>query len=177
MKKSLTFLSLATVSLSLLLSPKTLAVKPLTESRNPNVTSVTQLNSTEEIDVSSISIGRLKIGMTTKEITNLLGKPNQRSLSNSCIGSTTTLKYRKLVIDLLDEKIISISTSSKLYATEKGVRIGDPISKAKRIYSKFKSEKFGNEQLSFFNRNDNGRLSFSAKKGKITNINLLSTSC
>lgn len=177
MKKPLTFLSLAIVGLNFSLSAEALTHKILVEAANTNIIAINQPTPTEEIDVLSISIGRLKIGMTTRETINLLGQPNQKNLANSCVGSTTTLKYSKLVIDLLDDKIISISTSNRLYATEKGVRIGDSISKAKRTYRKFKSEQTDNKFLSFSNKSDNGRLSFVAKNGKITNINLMSTSC
>lgn len=176
MKKTLTLVVSLTVSLNLLISSRAFAYSIPDKVINKNVLSINQSDPTEKIDVTSISIGRLKIGMEINTVINLLGQPIQRKRLNSCVGNTTNLKYKNLEIDLLDDKIIYINTSSRLYATEKGLRVGDSISKVK-AYNKFKSEGINKNSVSFFNSSDGGRLSFLAKNGKITRIILLSTSC
>jgi hypothetical protein len=177
MKKTLTFLILTTVILNLLVPFVASAYNVSGKVINKNTMSINQSAPAEQIDVTSISIGRLKIGMEINTVISLLGQPIQRKRSNSCVGDTTNLKYKNLEIDLLDDKIIFINTSSRLYATEKGLRVGDSVNKVKKAYSKFKPEEIGKSSVSFFNSSDGGRLSFATKNGKVTRIILLSTSC
>ncbi len=138
------------------------------------------------IDVAKVSIGSLKLGMTEKQVTRLLGKPNssekEQGVSNCYWTTGTSIKYQNLDIFIADGSLDKISTTSKSYATKEGVRVGDPISKAKKIYgSKFGSEQTIRNQdeysIAYINAN-NGGLSFEAnQQGIITKISLMSQSC
>lgn len=54
-------------------------------------------------DLTDISIGSIKIGMTLKQVTNKLGKPDRTSqISDPCSGAKRiTLRYPRLVITAL----------------------------------------------------------------------------
>jgi hypothetical protein len=182
MNKQFALLALATVSLTLGSAPFTFA----------NIVSVQSprfvISKAEKplIDVAKVSIGSLKLGMTEKQVTRLLGKPSsiekEKGVSNCYWNTSTSIKYRNLEIFIADGSVETITTTSKSYATKEGVRVGDPISKAKKIYG----SKFGSEQaihdkneysVAYINAN-NGGLSFEAnQKGIIIKIGLMAQSC
>jgi outer membrane protein assembly factor BamE (lipoprotein component of BamABCDE complex) len=182
MNKQFALLALANVSL-------TLGSAPFSFANTVYVQSPSFVISKAEkplIDVTKVSIGSLKLGMTEKQVTRLLGKPisiKKEKSDNTCYWSTSTsIKYRNLDIFIADDSLDGISTASKSYATKEGVRVGDPISKAKKIYgSKFGSEQTIRNQekysINYIDANYGG-LSFEAnQKGIITRISLLSQSC
>jgi hypothetical protein len=181
MNNRFVFLALATVSLTL--------SAPLSFANTVSVylpsLAVSQSDK-PTIDVSKVLIGSLKLGMTEKQVTRLLGKSSniKREKDNgTCSWNTsTTMEYRNLEIFITDGSVASISTTSKSYPTNEGIRVGDPISKAKKIYGrKFSSEDLirNPEQYSLAYVNDAyGGLSFRAnQQGKITEIALSAASC
>ncbi len=182
MNKQFALLALATLSL-------TVGSAPLSFANTASVPSPSFVISKAEkplIDVAKVSIGSLKLGMTEKQVTHLLGKPSssekEQGVSNCYWTTSTSIKYRKLDIFIADGLVETITTTSKSYATKEGVRVGDPISKAKKIYgSKFGSEQAVHDKneysVAYINVN-NGGLSFEAnQKGIITKIGLMAQSC
>jgi hypothetical protein len=182
MNKQFALLALATISLNL-------GSAPLSFANTASVQSPSFVISQAEkplIDVAKVSIGSLKLGMTNKQVTQLLGKPRsiekEQGVSNCYWNTSTSIKYRNLDILIADGSVDVITTTSKSYVTNEGVRVGDPISKAKKIYGR----KFGSEQaihdkneysVAYINAN-NGGLSFEAnQQGIITKIVLTAQSC
>jgi hypothetical protein len=182
MNKQFALLALATVSLTLGPAPFSFANTAFVLSSSFVISKADK----PSIDVAKVSIGSLKLGMTEKQIIRLLGKPSsitKEKSDNTCYWSTSTsIKYQNLDIFIADGSLDNISTTSKSYATKEGVRVGDPISKAKKIYgSKFGSEQIIRDQqeysIAYINANYGG-LSFEAnQQGIITKIGLMSQSC
>jgi hypothetical protein len=133
------------------------------------------------IDVSKISIGKLKIGMNMQTVNRILGQPNRKKVENDNIchnSDITTLNYNRLEIGLLGKnsgQIFNIQTTNPAYRTSEGIRVGDPVSKAKKAYAKYQSQQ-DSEALRYVNQSYGG-LSFITSQGVITEIDLLSESC
>lgn len=98
------------------------------------------------IDSSKISIGGIKLGMKEKDVLKKLGKPKSRTIKygDFCdLGLyTTTWKFDGLEIEGLStsnnpskSEVHQITTSSSSYPTEKGVKVGDRITTALKVYS------------------------------------------
>jgi hypothetical protein len=132
-----------------------------------------------EIDILKISIGRLMLGIKSKEVIKILGQPQQRQqIENVCTERGTRLKYNNLEVFLADSRdaasnpiqiLFTISTTNPSYATSEGVRVGDPIGKAKKAYAQYKSTL--NSQLLTYPANlGESSLSFKVNKGLITEI-------
>ena len=133
-------------------------------------------------DLTDISIGGIKIGMTSQQVTNKLGKPNKISqISDPCLGQKRiTLRYHQLVITILGERVIQIENSNPLYQTGEKIQIGDPLSKAKNTYDKIFStpssvNEDGRELL--YNKSVDGILRFKSKQGKIILISIIVNDC
>jgi hypothetical protein len=182
MNKQFALLALATISLNL-------GSAPLSFANTASVHSPSFVISQADkplIDVAKVSIGSLTLGMNDKQVTRLLGKPRsiekEQGVSNCYWNTSTSIKYRNLDILIADGSVDAITTTSKSYVTNEGVRVGDPINKAKKIYGR----KFGSEQaihdkneysVAYINAN-NGGLSFEAnQQGIITKISLMAQSC
>jgi outer membrane protein assembly factor BamE (lipoprotein component of BamABCDE complex) len=182
MNKQFVLLALANVSL-------TLGSTPLSFANIVSVPSPSFVVSKADkplIDVAKVSIGSLKLGMNEKQVIRLLGKPSsnekEQGISNCYWTTSTSIKYRNLDILVADGSVDVITTTSKSYVTNEGVRVGDPISKAKNIYGR----KFGSEQVirtkekyyvAYINAN-NGGISFEAnQQGIITEIVVSAQSC
>jgi hypothetical protein len=87
-------------------------------------------------DLTDVSIGGVKIGMTLQQVINKLGKPSKISrTSDPCTGQERiTLGYHKLVITFLGEGVLQIDNSNSLYQTGEKIKIGDSLIKAKKTY-------------------------------------------
>jgi hypothetical protein len=70
-----------------------------------------------------------------------------------------------------------ITTSSSSYPTEKGVKVGDRISKAQKAYSAFLSRNDSKNDLVYSNDAYGGLSFFSNKQRQIREIQLLGSSC
>jgi hypothetical protein len=102
--------------------------------------------SSEEIKISSknSAIGGIKLDMSGQQVRRILGKPlkRKRIRAASCgEAPTTTLydTYKNIKVELgeSDDKktyVHSIETTSRFYHTDKGIRVGDSIAKAKVAY-------------------------------------------
>ncbi|RAM53097.1 MAG: hypothetical protein C6Y22_03160 [Hapalosiphonaceae cyanobacterium JJU2] len=139
------------------------------------------------IDVSQISIGGMKLGMKETEIIKQLGKPKSRTTKydDVCYSSyITTWKYNGLEIEGLStssnasqSQVHFIKTSSSLYPTEKGIKVGDRISKAQKAYSAFLSRNDTKNDLVYSNDAYGGLVFSSNKQRRIKEIRLLGASC
>ena len=182
MNKQFALLALATVSI-------TLGSAPFSFANTASVPSPSFVRGKVDkplIDVAKVSIGSLKLGMNEKQVTRLLGKPSssekEQGVSNCYWTTSTSIKYRNLDILVADGSVDAITTTSKSYVTNEGVRVGDSISKAKKIYG----QKFASEQIirtkekysvAYINAN-NGGISFEAnQQGIITEIGVSAQSC
>lgn len=138
------------------------------------------------IDVGKISIGNIKLGMKERDIIRILGKPKSRNIKydDVCYGSyITTWKYNGIEIEGLSttnnprqSEVHQIITLSPRYPTEKGVKVGDGISKARKSYSAFISRVNGNN-LAYSNDAYGGLVFSSSTQGVIRTIRLLGASC
>jgi hypothetical protein len=89
------------------------------------------------------SIGGIRMKMNESQVQHLLGKPLHRSTGNLVCGDNRfiSLTYSQGEV-ILEEtgkdkkfRAITIKTNSRNWKTEKGVRVGNNISKAKTFYS------------------------------------------
>jgi hypothetical protein len=147
-------------------------------------------------DLTDVSIGSIKIGMTLQQVTNKLGKPNKISqILDPCTGQKSiTLRYNKLIITILGERVLQIENSvfsriiregtsrlravNPLYQTGEGIKVGDPLSKAKRTYDRLLStpaSKDGGDLL--YNKSADGILRFKSQQGRITSISIIVNDC
>ena len=133
-------------------------------------------------DLTDVSIGGIKIGMTLQQVTEKLGKPAGTSqISDPCLGQKRiTLRYPQLVITVLGERVLQIENSNPLYQTGEKIQIGDPLSKAKRTYDRILStpsstNEEGRELV--YDRGLDGILRFKSKQGKITSISIIVNDC
>jgi hypothetical protein len=174
----------AGISLGILLTVSPTAIG---ENNSPNYGNyVLNKSNKKAIDVSKISIGGIKLGMKEIDIIKKLGKPKSRTTKydDVCYSSyITTWKYNGLEIEGLStsnntsiSEVHKITTSSSSYPTEKGVKVGDSISKAQKAYSALSSKKSENN-LSYSNDAYGGLVFSSNKQSVIREIILLGASC
>jgi hypothetical protein len=133
-------------------------------------------------DLTDVSIGGIKIGMTLQQVTNKLGKPAKTSqILDPCTGQKRiTLSYDRLIITLLGETVLQIENSNPLYQTGEKIKVGDPRSKAKNTYDKILSTPSStNEegQELMYNKSADGILRFKSKQGKIRSISIAVNDC
>jgi hypothetical protein len=90
------------------------------------------------IDISKIEIAGIGYGMTEREVLSKLGNPHSTKISSNCLGSIDRLFYPGLRIDLetrnRQKYVTWIEATGTGYATNRGVKIGDSIAKAVKIY-------------------------------------------
>ncbi|BDA76408.1 hypothetical protein CAL7716_105740 (plasmid) [Calothrix sp. PCC 7716] len=165
----------------------TLSPAAIGESNSLNHSSnVFNKSSKKAIDVGKISIGNIKLGMKERDIIRILGKPKSRSIKydDVCYGSyITTWKYNGIEIEGLSttnnprqSEVHQIIASSPSYPTEKGVKVGDGISRARKAYSAIISRVNGNN-LAYSNDAFGGLVFSSSKQQVIRTIRLLGASC
>ncbi len=133
-------------------------------------------------DLIDISIGGIKIGMTLKQVTNKLGRPDRTSqILDPCSGAKRiTLRYPQLVVTILGEGVLQIDNANPLYQTGEKIKIGDPLSKAKKTYDKLLStpssaSEDGRELM--YNKSADGILRFKSRQGRITSISIIVDDC
>jgi hypothetical protein len=87
------------------------------------------------------SIGGIRVLMTEKQVLNILGKPPSRSTGQlGCTNRLIQLNYPQGEIILEEDVrknnfyVITVETKTRKWATEKGIKVGDSISKAKKLY-------------------------------------------
>ena len=138
------------------------------------------------IDVYKISIGNIKLGMKENEIIKHLGKPKSRTTKYDDICHSayiTTWNYNGLEIEGLSSsnnasqsQVHLITASSSRYPADKGVKVGDGISKAQKAYSTFLSRN-DNNFLAYTNDAYGGLVFSSNKQRLIREIRLVAASC
>ena len=133
-------------------------------------------------DLTDVSIGGVKIGMTLQQVINKLGKPSKTTrMLDPCSGQDKiTLKYYKLVITILGNSVLEINNSNPLYQTGEKIQIGDSLSKAKKTYDKVlvtpSTYTEENRDL-LYDNSSAGILSFKSKNGKIISISIRRDDC
>jgi hypothetical protein len=182
MKKQFAPLVLATATLSLGISQASFTDSAFGGRVDRNVSVAIEESNAKTIDALKISIGGVKLGMSSKEVTKILGKPRQivQGHDDTCTGDYATLKYNRLEILMLGSKenarvVGSISTSNSSYATGEGIRSGDRINKVKKTYARFKSSQSA-ESLKYEGESYSG-LSFKINSGLVYEINLFLPRC
>ena len=133
-------------------------------------------------DLTDVSIGGIKIGMTLQQVTNKLGKPTKTSqILDPCTGQKRiTLSYDRLTITILGEVVIQIENSNPLYRTGEKIKVGDPLSKAKNTYDRILStpsntNEEGQELL--YDKSADEILHFKSKQGNIRSISIAVNAC
>jgi hypothetical protein len=156
------------------------------QSITANTLSLVQANSNQLVaknrDLTDISIAGIKIGMTLQQVTNKLGKPsNVSQRADPCLGQKRiTLRYNKLVITILGERVLQIENFNPLYQTGEKIKIGDSLSKAKSTYDKILSTPSSlNEESQelLYDKGADGILRFKSDRGKITSISIIVNDC
>jgi hypothetical protein len=179
MKKRTLFLTILFSSISL--TSFTLANASNNPRQNQIRLNSKKLSRAKLIDVSKISIGKLKIGMNMQTATRILGQPKRKKVENDNIchnSNITTLNYNRLEIGVFGRnsgQIFNIQTTNPAYITSEGIKVGDPVSKAKKAYAKYQSQQ-DSEALRYVNQAFGG-LKFKVSQGIITEIDLLGSSC
>jgi hypothetical protein len=133
-------------------------------------------------DLTDVSIGGIKIGMTLQQVTNKLGKPNKISqILDPCTGQKRiTLRYHKSIVTILGEGVLEIETSNPIYQTGEKIKIGDPLSKAKNAYDRILSTPSSTNQEGrelLYDKSADGILRFKSNQGKITSISIAINDC
>lgn len=89
------------------------------------------------------SIGGVRVQMTEKQVLNLLGEPSSRSTGRILCGDNRFIQLNypkgKITLEEYISKnnfyVITVETKMRGWSTGKGVKVGDNIFKAKRLYS------------------------------------------
>jgi hypothetical protein len=94
-----------------------------------------QISSWKGIDLSQVSIGGIKYRISAREVIRKLGNPHTRKITSNCLESIDRLQYPGLVIDLDEKKYVtSIVATDPRYETDRGVKVGDSVEKAVKVY-------------------------------------------
>jgi hypothetical protein len=181
MNKQFALLALATVSLNLGIATSSFADKLPSTFTSPQSIAQAKLS----IDVNKVSIGKLRIGMTPAQVAQILGKPRSSESSYSaCFADNHTVaEYPDIDIQFGSDGILSMNTTSKLYSVrygnKKALKVGDPISKVRKIYGKFDQPNGIPAPHNYFYMNDlGGGLQFKTNsQGIITEIGVSKEGC
>ncbi len=104
----------------------------------------------KQIKIKKVSINGVSMGSTAAYVKSKLGQP-QRKTTPVFMGAPeqygTTWEYPGLEINFRanvdkesDYYIHGLSTTSSRYVTDRGIRVGDPVSKVKRLYAAFSTQ-------------------------------------
>ncbi len=101
----------------------------------------------KQIKIKQVSIGGVSMGSTANQIKSQLGQPQRKTtpvLFDVPEQYDATWEYPGLKINVRanvdkesDYYIHGLSTTSSRYVTDRGVRVGDSVSKVKRLYAAF----------------------------------------
>jgi hypothetical protein len=88
------------------------------------------------------SLGGIKIGMSEQQVRSILGKPLKiERITQQCDDSKVVFyTYATIQVDLdnvnetSEFKVAGIRTTNPQYQTDRGIRVGDSIAKAKATY-------------------------------------------
>jgi hypothetical protein len=121
------------------------AVSPVIAVQKQPIDRVISLNHFKQAasyHLDKTSIGGINVDMKPAQIIKILGKPKKISEKIGCtVDYTLIYDGMKIVIS---DFVSTINTTNSNYRTDLGIKIGDPISKAEKMYDRklgFKSEK------------------------------------
>lgn len=147
------------------------------------------------IDILKVSIGGVYLSTNSKGIISKIGKPQSvNSPLVGCMGYPNDWNYDGITIrrysDVRDINrgfarvlatkgdIYNIETIDSRYPTNKGIKVGDSITKAARVYSKHaEKSKDGFQLLLEASHRPGGLYFYAGKNGKIKKIELLYDVC
>jgi hypothetical protein len=108
----------------------------------------------EQVETGSqnSSIGGIKRGMSEQQVRSILGKPVKRQrVKTIYCGDPIVLiyyTYKNIKIELYEEagttKVDQIEMINRFYRTDKGIRVGDSITKAQAAYPTLKKSEDSN---------------------------------
>jgi hypothetical protein len=181
MNKQFALLALATTSLNLGIATSSFADKlPSTLNSSQSIAKAKPIT-----NVNNVLIGKLKLGMTPAQVVKILGEPliTQSSYNACFLDISTVAEYPELNIQFGSSGIVSMETTSQHYSvhygTKEAVKVGDPISKARKIYGKFDQPNGIPAPYTYSYINDSGGgLNFKTNsQGIITAIGLSDQGC
>lgn len=79
-------------------------------------------------------LGPIRMGMSWKDVQAMVGKPDRHNCAND-ICTSLYLK-RRLNIVTANDMVTTISTVSKGYVTERGIKVGSPVASVLKAYGK-----------------------------------------
>jgi hypothetical protein len=128
---------------------------------------------------SSYKIGGVAVDMTEKQVVAEWGKPLKRSKVSAACFDGFVLSYQRGQVSLREKDknyfATSITTQSIKLKTERGVKVGDDISKAKKLYPTLTSQVISKNDSNWYVINPNRSLvsfQFKTNKHKIVSIQL-----
>jgi outer membrane protein assembly factor BamE (lipoprotein component of BamABCDE complex) len=177
MNKQFGLLVLATLSLNLGAVTLSFANAVPVRYSTPLISKATK----PDIKLTKTSISSLQIGMTTKQVLKLKGKPLaiEKDDYGLCYwGKASTFKYPNLEVMITENGYVqSITITGENHSTKEGLRVGDPIHKARKVYSeKFRAEENASSVI-YPNIYNGGLVFYFNDQGIITKIFLLYGSC
>jgi hypothetical protein len=84
--------------------------------------------------LSNFSLGGVAVEMTEEQVLKKLGIPREKKEFDGCV-TTTMLEYDRLSVSISSADW-SVSTSNPLYKTDLGIKVGDSIARARKIYNR-----------------------------------------
>lgn len=104
--------------------------------------SLNYLKQVPSYHLDKTSIGGIDVNMNPTQVIKILGKPKKISEESGCTVDYT-LVYDGLKI-VISDFVSTIYTTNSNYKTDLGIKVGDPISKAEKMYDRklgFRAEK------------------------------------
>lgn len=138
----------------------------------------------EYIEVD-LTVNGIRSGTKEDEVLRLLGKPikveNNKQL-NKCVGGyQRDIVYDGLKVILYgdelhrDYKVLEIKVTSARWGIDPGLRVGDPISKVRKLYGQPLNEEEG--AYTFVTKDNLGLVAFEHKDGKVVRVLMRETLC
>jgi hypothetical protein len=86
--------------------------------------------------VSFTGFSSVKIGMTVSQASKALGATlvGEEDSEGNCSYFSSKTKFKELSFMVIDRKIVRVDIDSKIYATDRGARVGDTEARIKQLY-------------------------------------------
>lgn len=127
----------------------------------------------------NVGLAGIKLSMSEKQVTRLLGQPLQIKKGYEAIaGQTRTLVYPGLTVGLLEDvnatgrySVYKLDATSSRYATLQGVKVGDPVSKVFAIYGQPEGGNQASDSISYPVQSESPvYFNFKLKNGRVEKI-------
>ncbi len=94
----------------------------------------------KDILITTLFVGKVKLGMSKSEVTKLLGKPTD-ICEEECVvagiynfGLFYKIHNHTMVVLFYNEQVSGIEIDSRRYVTKSGVKVGDSLKKLINVY-------------------------------------------